>query len=122
METTLPPAYTPDRRTVRIVDMTNGRVLCHLSWRASRWVEAMTADGEVRHALAEKNLRRTVRVGKGRRVYFALTRLQVEQTIKLLEELEGLREVGSLPDIGVGHDDVIFENAITDFQQCLIGA
>ncbi|SRR5208283_6093664 len=102
--------------------MSNGCVLCYLSWRASRWVEAMSPDGEVRHALAEKNLKRKVRVGKGYRVYFALTRLQVEQTIKLLEELEGLREAGNLPDIGVGQDDVIFDNAITDFQQCLISA
>jgi hypothetical protein len=82
----------------------------------------MSPDGEVRHALAEKNLKRKVRVGKGYRVYFALNRLQVEQTITLLEELEGLREADSLPDIGVGHDVVIFENAITDFRECLIGA
>lgn len=96
-------------------------MLCNLSWRASRWIEARTPDQEVRRSLDEKNLKRKVRVGNGFRVYFTLTRSQIEQTISLLESLERQREANALPDIGVGQDAVIFVNAIVDFKQCLIG-
>jgi hypothetical protein len=96
--------------------------MCYLSWRASRWIETMTSDAGVRNALAEQNLERKVRVGNGYRVYFKLSRSQIEQTLGLLEQLEAMRRSESLPDIGIGHDEVIFENAIVDFKQCLIGA
>lgn len=71
--------------------MTNVHMLCYLSYRASRWVGAMTADPDIRQAPADENLKRKVRIGKGPRVYFKLTHLQAEQTINLLEELERLR-------------------------------
>ena len=99
--------------------MTNGRMSCYLSYRASRWLWTMTSDPDIRQALAEENLKRKVRAGNGFRVYFELTRIQAEHAIKLLAELETLRVADSLPDIGVGHDHVIFTNAIIDFQQCL---
>lgn len=82
----------------------------------------MTKDADTRNALAETNLKRKVRVGNGYRVYFDLTRAQVDEAIRLLERLEAMRQAKSLPDIGVGQDRVIFTNAIADFRLCLINA
>jgi hypothetical protein len=94
------------------------RIPCNLSWRASRWVEAMTKDPGTRDALAETSLKRKAKVGNGYRVYFDLTRHQVDQAIQLLEQLETMRVSRSLPHIGVGQDRVIFTNAIADFERC----
>jgi hypothetical protein len=75
----------------------------------------MTDNADTRNALAETNLKRKIRVGNGYRVYFDLTRVQVDQAIQLLQRLEAMREAKGLPDIGVGQDRVIFTNAIADF-------
>lgn len=99
----------------------NQRIPCNLSWRASRWVEAMTMDAGTRDSLAETNLKRKAKVGNGYRVYFDLTRHQVDHAIQLLQKLETMRETRSLPDIGVGQDNVIFTNAIADFERCKVG-
>jgi hypothetical protein len=109
-----PPA--PVGNTAGSHPMSSQRIPCNLSWRASRWVEAMTEDPGTRTALAENNLKRKVRVGNGYRVYFELTRAQVDQAIQLLERLETMREASNLPDIGVGQDNVIFTNAIAAFK------
>ena len=76
----------------------------------------MTKDADTRDALAEPNLKRKVRIGKGYRVYFDLTRIQVDQAIRLLERLEAMRQANSLPSIGIGKDGVIFTNAIADLK------
>lgn len=106
----------PGKNAVKTHAVSRHRIPCNLSWRASRWLEAMTKDADTRNALAETNLKRKVRVGKGYRVYFDLTSIQVDQAIRLFERLEAMRQANSLPDIGVGQDNVIFTNAIADFR------
>lgn len=98
--------------------MNNECIQLHCNGRAWSWLRDRTSDPAIQEALSPDRAQ-VKEVGNGVTVHLALTRLQAEQAIAVLEDLESQRAAGSLPQGTVGHDDLTFTNAIKHFRQCL---
>lgn len=98
--------------------MTDRQIPVHCNGRALQWLRARMSDPAAQEALAPERVE-LQRVGNGHRAHFALTRLQAERAVAVLDQLEKLRDSRSLGPGETDTDEWIFTHASRDIRKCL---